>query len=104
MVDWRPLFAAIIAEFAGGRSAESLAATLHEGLAKAIVAVAERAGIDRVLLTGGCFQNALLTECTVNHLRAAGFAPFWHHRIPPNDGGLAAGQLAFAAKPLRETS
>lgn len=104
VVDWRPLFAAIIAEFAGGRSAELLAATLHEGLAMAIVAVAEHAGIDRVLLTGGCFQNALLTECAVNRLRAAGFAPFWHHRIPPNDGGLAAGQLAFAAKPLRETS
>ena len=83
-----------------GTSAGSLAAALHDGLAKAIVAVAERAGVSRVLLTGGCFQNARLTDCAVNRLRDAGFTPYWHHRIPPNDGGLAVGQLAFAAKPL----
>jgi hydrogenase maturation protein HypF len=50
-----------------------------------------------VALTGGCFQNARLTERAVVLLRAAGFEPHWHRRIPPNDGGLAAGQIAYAA-------
>jgi hydrogenase maturation protein HypF len=55
-----------------------------------------------VVLTGGCFQNARLTERTVDRLCAAGFAPYFHHRIPPNDGGLAIGQAVFAARPLIE--
>ncbi len=62
--------------------------------------VARHVGIVRVLLTGGCFQNARLTERAIAKLSNAGFDPYWHHRIPPNDGGLAVGQAAFAARPL----
>jgi hydrogenase maturation protein HypF len=71
-------------------------------LSDAIVAIARHVGRRRVVLTGGCFQNARLTERTVDRLAAAGFAPYFHHRIPPNDGGLAAGQAVFAAHPLIE--
>ena len=102
VVDWRPLLSALVESAAGGMAPEPLAAGLHDALAQAIVAVAERGDIAQVLLTGGCFQNARLTECAVRRLRIAGFSPYWHHRIPPNDGGLAAGQILFAAKPLLE--
>jgi len=50
-----------------------------------------------VALTGGCFQNRILTERTVAALEVAGFRPCWHQRVPPNDGGLALGQIAAAA-------
>jgi len=61
-------------------------------------------GVERVLLTGGCFQNRLLLERTVVRLRAEGFAPYWPRRLPPNDGGLAVGQIVAAAGRLaRET-
>jgi hydrogenase maturation protein HypF len=50
-----------------------------------------------VVLTGGCFQNARLTESAVAALRAAGHEPIWHRRVPPNDGGIALGQAAWAA-------
>ena len=69
----------------------------HEALARAIVAVAERAGEERVVLTGGCFQNKVLSEEAVRRLREAGFRPYWHQRIPPNDGGIALGQAVAAA-------
>jgi hydrogenase maturation protein HypF len=100
VLDWRPTFAAMVEQQQTGVAAESLAAGLHAALADSIVCVAQHAGISRVLLTGGCFQNTRLTACALERLRHAGFEPYSHHRIPPNDGGLAAGQIAFAARPL----
>ena len=100
VVDWRPTLAAMVNTSRAGVSAEDLAAAFHDGLVDAIIAVARHVGIARVLLTGGCFQNARLTERAIAKLRNAGFDPYWHHRIPPNDGGLAVGQAAFAARPL----
>jgi hydrogenase maturation protein HypF len=63
-----------------------------------VVTVAESAGAERVVLSGGCFQNRLLTEGCIARLRAAGFQPYWHQNAPPNDGGIALGQLVGAAK------
>jgi hydrogenase maturation protein HypF len=53
-------------------------------------------GLDRVALSGGCFQNRLLLELTNVSLRAAGFTVLTHRRVPCNDGGLALGQAAVA--------
>jgi hydrogenase maturation protein HypF len=47
-------------------------------------------------LTGGVFQNRLLTTLCAEQLRGAGFRVLLHGMIPPNDGGIGAGQ-AFAA-------
>ncbi|MHA1113639.1 MAG: Kae1-like domain-containing protein, partial [Alphaproteobacteria bacterium] len=82
----------------------------HAALARAIVAVARRFaacddGIARVALTGGCFQNAVLAEAAAEGLEAAGIEVLLHRRVPPNDGGLALGQAAWAARLLaRETT
>jgi len=97
MLDWRPLVTALIEELRAGVAPGPLAAGLHHALAAAIVAVAVRADLERVVLSGGCFQNRLLTELTVRALEAAGVRPYWHQRLPPNDGGLAAGQLLVAS-------
>jgi hydrogenase maturation protein HypF len=102
VIDWRPLLAELVGQCIDGAAPEPLAAALHEGLAGTIVEVARSIGVRRVVLTGGCFQNARLAERSVHRLRSAGFEPYWHHRIPPNDGGLAIGQIAFAAHPLVE--
>ena len=55
-------------------------------------------GKRRVVLSGGCFQNRYLTERTVQRLQAAGFRPYWHQRVPPNDGGIALGQIVAALR------
>ncbi|HUN46693.1 MAG TPA: carbamoyltransferase HypF [Stellaceae bacterium] len=102
LIDWRPMLADIVAARRRGVAVEPLAAAFHDALAAVILAVARRVGIGRVLLTGGCFQNARLSEAAIGRLRQAGLVPCWHHRVPPNDGGLAVGQLAFAARPLTE--
>jgi hydrogenase maturation protein HypF len=54
-----------------------------------------------VVLSGGCFQNRLLTELTLARLQAAGVQVYWHQRVPPNDGGIALGQVVAAARQLR---
>jgi len=100
VIDWQPTLASLLAALRQGADVPALAAGFHAALADAIVTVAERAGVRDVLLTGGCFQNRRLTEATTGRLRAAGFVPLRHHRVPPNDGGLAVGQALFAARPL----
>ena len=70
--------------------------------AQACVAVAERSGYRRVALSGGCFQNALLTRLAHARLTEAGFEVLLHHHVPPGDGGIALGQVLIAARRLRE--
>lgn len=92
-LDWQPFLASLLdrdPHLPPGR----WALAWHHALAEVAVAVARRLRPERVLLTGGCFQNRLLTELTVAALRTGGFNVYWHQRIPPNDGGLALGQAA----------
>jgi hydrogenase maturation protein HypF len=93
LVDWRPMLQAILTDLAGGAPTAVIAGKFHNSLAETIVGVAQLAGETKVVLTGGCFQNRILTERTVHRLAAAGFAPYWHQRVPPNDGGIALGQI-----------
>lgn len=93
-LDWEPMILALLADLRAGVPAPPIAARFHRGLADAVVAVARRMGEPVVVLGGGCFQNRRLTESAVTALREAAFEPHWAHRIPPNDGGLALGQLA----------
>jgi len=97
IVDWEPALAEALADLRAGVPTAEISAAFHDGLASAIADVAVRAGEQTVALTGGCFQNARLTESTVAALRAAGLDAVWHRRVPPNDGGLALGQAAWAA-------
>src|SRR5262249_25644620 len=100
-LDWGPLVRGILDDLAGQVAPADIAAKFHHALVEGIVAVARRQGEERVVLTGGCFQNRYLTEHAVRRLQAEGFRPYWHQRIPPNDGGVALGQAAAAARCLR---
>ncbi len=53
----------------------------------------DRAGLERVVSSGGCFQHRYLLERTVARLEAEGLRPAWPQRVPPNDGGIALGQV-----------
>jgi hydrogenase maturation protein HypF len=101
-VDWEPMLHALLADRARSAALGSIAAGVHATLAEAIVGVAERVGERQVVLSGGCFQNRVLSEEAVSRLRAAGFSPCWHQRIPPNDGGIALGQIVVACAALEE--
>ena len=92
VIDWAPWLREMIDGMEMGTPRGELAAGFHQNLVSAAVGVATRCGLEPVALSGGCFQNRLLLEGTVRELRAAGFRPVWHQRVPPNDGGVALGQ------------
>lgn len=98
VVDWEPALREILADVRRGTPAGEIARALHGGLAAAIAEVAARVGDASVVLSGGCFQNALLTETAIAQLRGRGLTPWWHQSVPPNDGGLALGQAVWAAR------
>ena len=79
-----------------------MAARFHNLLTNTILAIAQRCNRLKVVLSGGCFQNRYLAEGVTRQLLAAGFQPYWHQRVPPNDGGIALGQLWLANSPIRE--
>lgn len=100
-VDWRPLVRTVLAAAEQGRPVQSLARLVHFAIAAGILSVARRFSTLPVVLTGGCFQNRLLIECTAAALQSAGLTYILPGLIPVNDGGLAAGQLAVAAALLQ---
>ncbi len=104
IIDWRPAIRALIGDVQNNRDVGEMAAAFHNGLAAAMVDVAARIGQPTIGLSGGCFQNRFLTERVKALLEAAGFQIHLHRNVPPNDGGLALGQLACAAFDMkRET-
>jgi len=56
----------------------------------------EQTGLNKVCLSGGCFQNKYLTEKTVKVLSNAKFEVYIHSLVPANDGGISLGQAAIA--------
>ncbi|MDP3980927.1 MAG: carbamoyltransferase HypF, partial [Chlamydiota bacterium] len=101
VLDWEPLFRAILDDIDQGLKNAVISAKFHNTLVDMIVAMSQRAGFEKIVLSGGCFQNRYLLERTVKNLLKCGFRPYWNQRVPTNDGGLALGQVMGA---IRESS
>ena len=95
-----PLLKGIYADIKAGKPAGYISATFHNSIAAMIVAVCcrlkERYLLDKVALSGGCFQNGYLLSRSISGLSQAGFTVLQHHLVPPNDGGIALGQALIA--------
>ncbi|MEY9877259.1 hydrogenase maturation protein HypF [Streptacidiphilus sp. MAP12-33] len=102
LIDPAPMLRAVVADVTAGVPVPLVAARFHAGLALAVREVCghlrERTGVATVALSGGVFANALLLTACLHGLRADGFTVLRHRLVPPNDGGLALGQLAVAAR------
>lgn len=98
IIDWEPLLKDLLEDLRALVPAGTISAKFHNTLSAVIVSVAKRINIKKVVLSGGCFQNKYLTEQTVRLLAnsAGQFQPYWHQRIPPNDGGISLGQAVSA--------
>jgi len=100
-----------------GDPCNALAALFHTSLCNALMTTAESLStlhnLDRVVLSGGCFQNRLLLagcqQWPENHQKTKNSNPdkqamtiYTHHQVPTNDGGLALGQALIAAHQTAE--
>ncbi|MBI1977791.1 MAG: carbamoyltransferase HypF [Candidatus Omnitrophica bacterium] len=102
LVDWGTLVSAMLKDLRAQVPLPLVSAKFHNALIEAIVMVAARAGEKKVVLSGGCFQNRYLLEGAVKRLAASGFQPYWHQRVPTNDGGIALGQIVGANRMLED--
>ncbi len=100
VLDWRPMLEAVLEDLRRGVPRGAIAARFHNGLVRAAVGVAAAVGEQRVALSGGCFQNRLLTERLAAALGRAGHSVLLHALVPPNDGGVSLGQAVVAAAQL----
>ncbi len=102
VIDPTPMLADLIAASVRPGSVPALALGFHEALADVLARGADRAaaltGCRTVGLSGGVFQNPLLSRCCRTRLSACGLEVLEHRVVPANDGGLALGQAVVAAR------
>ncbi|MBI3399446.1 MAG: carbamoyltransferase HypF [Deltaproteobacteria bacterium] len=102
--EWAPMLKAMIEDMLRGLGVKMISLNLHETLAQLIVQIARMArngrGLNTICLSGGVFQNKVLTERAINLLKENGFNVYTHNTIPPNDGGISIGQLIIGGTAL----
>ncbi len=98
VIDWQPMILEIVQDTLRGQEVGLTSAKFHNTLVEIVIAVARAVCEQKIVLSGGCFQNKYLTERAVVRLGEEGFKPYWHQRVPPNDGGIALGQVMAAAR------
>jgi hydrogenase maturation protein HypF len=100
-IDFRNVFSMIMADLSAGKSPGYISACFHNTVISAIFETANRIsrerGLVKVLLSGGMFQNRIILEGLAPRMERSGLEMFIHEKVPPNDGGIALGQLAIAS-------
>ncbi|NMF58396.1 carbamoyltransferase HypF [Pseudanabaena yagii] len=99
-IDWTNLIQSILEDIQNQTAIATIATKFHNSLVAVMVAIAKQIEIEKIVLTGGCFQNRYLTERAIQKLTQSGFQVYCHQNIPPNDGGIAAGQIMAALREL----
>jgi hydrogenase maturation protein HypF len=124
IIDPKPLWLALLADWRAGVSLPILAARFHNSITHLAVKLCRsiraengslntvvlsgggatrNSSLNTVVLSGGVWQNRFLLERTVPALESEGFYPLVHHQVPPNDGCIALGQLLVAAHQITNT-
>ncbi|MFH0983813.1 MAG: hypothetical protein V2A79_20045 [Planctomycetota bacterium] len=105
VIDICPTIRALVGRRIDGRHLPDLAADFHETvlamLTTAVEMAADRTGIRRAALSGGCFLNRRLNEGLTAHLERRGMTVLRHQSVPVGDAGLSLGQAVIAAARIR---
>lgn len=93
IIDWQPTILAILNDITQKVPLATISVKFHNTLIETIIAVAKYIKEQKIVLSGGCFQNKYLIEKAIRRLQQENLQVYWHQRIPPNDGGIALGQI-----------
>ena len=96
-----PMFQWLLRDIRHQEPVGDISRRFHAGLAATFVELAEKirqqSTLNRICLSGGCFQNALLLELMREGLRQKSFDVYFHSQVPAGDGGISLGQALVAA-------
>lgn len=95
IIDWKNVVLDILKDSDGNVSKRIISIKFHNALVEVIVETCKLVGIDKIALSGGCFQNKYLIERTIDKLKEAGFNVYWQSEIPTNDAGICLGQMKY---------
>lgn len=105
-ISFETTFRAILHDMEKEVSVSVISSKFHNMLIAAVIEMASRmkkeCGSNKVVLSGGTFQNKYMLGNLERKLASKGFDVISHHRIPTNDGGIALGQLVIAAARSQE--
>ena len=98
------MWLALLRDLRDGASMGTIAARFHAGLAQALAKMIDQLAQRhhdtwrrRIALSGGVFQNRVLSEALIEQLESRGLVVLRHIHVPTNDGGLSLGQATVAA-------
>ncbi len=101
-VSFKPVFEGLLQDFENKMPLSIIAGKFHQTMVEVIASVVEKialtTGLKKVVLSGGSFQNKILLGKAERLLQQKGYEVYSHKRVPSNDGGIALGQLAVAAR------
>ncbi|MFJ9366234.1 carbamoyltransferase HypF [Nocardia sp. NPDC101769] len=99
-VDYRPVIRAIAADLDAGVPIPEISRRFHSGVVTMVRRgcreISRATGIRQVVLSGGVFLNEFLLVNCLATLERDDFEVYGHRQVPPNDGGIALGQLVVA--------
>jgi len=101
IIDPSQMIISIHKDILHGTDPAVISAKFHHGMVRSIIESAifgrDKSGLNKVLLSGGVFQNRFLLSNSIEGLKKNNFKVYTQSRFPSNDGGIALGQLAIAA-------
>jgi [NiFe] hydrogenase maturation protein HypF len=107
-IDYRELLRELVRDVRAGISKRLISAKFHNAVAELILRLSlkyrKSLKLNKVALSGGCFQNVALLKKACKLLKEHDFDVLTHKLVPPNDGGLALGQAVIAARQLKVKS
>ena len=99
-IDPLEMIRGIVCDLTDGMPSSKISGKFHKTIARLIVETCEtirsKEKLNRVVLSGGVFQNNFLLSLVTEGLKRSGFDVYTHHLVPPNDGGVSLGQAVIA--------
>ncbi len=99
MIDTTEIVKGVVQDLTGEISRSIISGKFHRTIASLIIetccAIRLKEGLNRVILSGGVFQNILLLSLVKKGLEHYGFEVYTHHLVPTNDGGISLGQTVI---------